>query len=651
MAMLTDEEIGALKTLVDMGFDKTGIENLYKNTTELKVGSPIGNPGYSFAAPTYSTQHYNAGTGEVTGRERLTPGGVTYVGQGEDTQANRDLFEDWLRNFSIVNPSRLNYLDPISAPNAQPMLTGGLEPESPNLALNPQQANRFEGMTGDDWASLERLKALSGLSESDQGALRFMSDLGLNETDVGLLSQFQSEPVDGPTSNERKDWLANEFRRVVQNTPGLYEELNPTEQMQYQWLLYENGQISGNQKDDRIKKIRQENDLPKELFEGEQRFIWRNKPTQDNRRDGITSGDVFGIGTPTQPDTGKDDGFLTGAISNVVNPFLPGFSVADVANTLAPITEPITNALDSDLGRIALTAANLYGGLGSLTEGAASALAAVNNANFASGMLQDAQDPVGNAEDGPMIGNTPVLSRPGWHWERNTDPDAVGKWKAVRDEPQEGELGGGQTSGGTTGGGGPTDGSSGGNTGGGVNPEDIWIWGNGVLKNTTTGETKDIPNPGRMEEGGLYNGDGDPIGDQDQTDPGQKEESDDYGWLPGLVLGGIGAGGLGSWGSGGSGGSGTDGSTGGSTGGSGGGGSGGSGGGSGGGTGGGEGDGEGDGDGSGDATTPSGAFAQAVESPEWKDFMSGINVNFELLQKLGVSPRDYLRLLFEGMNK
>ena len=49
--------------------------------------------------------------------------------------------------------------------------------------------------------------------------------------------------------------------------------------------------------------------------------------------------------------------------------------------------------------------------------------------------------------------------------------------------------------------------------------EDAWIFTGGVLENISTGERRDVPNPSRMVEGGFYNGDGDPIG-EDEAETG-----------------------------------------------------------------------------------------------------------------------------------
>jgi hypothetical protein len=54
--------------------------------------------------------------------------------------------------------------------------------------------------------------------------------------------------------------------------------------------------------------------------------------------------------------------------------------------------------------------------------------------------------------------------------------------------------------------------------------DDDWTWNGTVLTNQRTGEEREIPNPGRMQEGVVYNGDAEPKGDPEGT-----EEA--YGWL------------------------------------------------------------------------------------------------------------------------
>lgn len=169
--------------------------------------------------------------------------------------------------------------------------------------------------------------------------------------------------------------------------------------------------------------------------------------------------------------------------------------------------------------------------------------------------------------------------------------------------------------------------------------EDVWVFSGGVLVNETTGATREVPNPGRMEEGGLYNGDGDPIGDSETSesqDSGESDEEDGLGTLI-AVLGGLATGNH-DWGSilgditGGSGGGGT---TGGGT--STGTGSdttdtGGSGDGDGTGTGDGSGDGEGDGDGDGDGG-PDGSQPQ----PQWGSGGAGWDAA-KLFEYFGIKP-------------
>jgi hypothetical protein len=142
-------------------------------------------------------------------------------------------------------------------------------------------------------------------------------------------------------------------------------------------------------------------------------------------------------------------------------------------------------------------------------------------------------DPLENAE-APTIGGQVVGSRPGWKWVR--DATSVSGWKVVPVDEQPNEGGGGGGGSGTAGG--STGGASGNGSatpgGGGGEPEDIWVWDGSVLVNVETGATQQVQNPGRLEEGALYNQDAEPIG----NDASEDEES-------GLVLGM--PGGLGDW--------------------------------------------------------------------------------------------------------
>jgi hypothetical protein len=99
--------------------------------------------------------------------------------------------------------------------------------------------------------------------------------------------------------------------------------------MQYQYLRYVNDEISGNNKDDQIKKIWQNDPKLEKEFIDEQgnRSIWRNKPMKDERGN-ITAGDAFFIGNQNQSDTGKDDGLF----QQVINKSLPGFDVGDITS-------------------------------------------------------------------------------------------------------------------------------------------------------------------------------------------------------------------------------------------------------------------------------------------------------------------------------
>ena len=163
-----------------------------------------------------------------------------------------------------------------------------------------------------------------------------------------VLTRFRA----GGDSPEQKDWLANIFFKEFGDTeygkkgykPG--GMLSPQEQMQIEWLRADKGLNKGNNKDDRIKRIRQENNMPNErLGEGGKadRYILRNKISKAGKADGMTSGDVFEIGAYNQSDTGKDDGMFQSAI----NTALPGFDVGDITSfpgvdNIASLAAPYT---------------------------------------------------------------------------------------------------------------------------------------------------------------------------------------------------------------------------------------------------------------------------------------------------------------------
>lgn len=143
------------------------------------------------------------------------------------------------------------------------------------------------------------------------------------------LQRYRS--VTAATPQAERDWLANEFRAA--NRTGMMQGLKPEEQMQLAWLQSQTGRISGNQKDDRIKKIRRQSGMANEYFadpENKQgsRYIVRNKISDKGKADGLTSGDVFEIGQYTQRDTGKDDGLM----QQLGNKMAPGFDMGDVTS-------------------------------------------------------------------------------------------------------------------------------------------------------------------------------------------------------------------------------------------------------------------------------------------------------------------------------
>jgi hypothetical protein len=145
-------------------------------------------------------------------------------------------------------------------------------------------------------------------------------------------------PTEGPLSNAANDAAAQQYYSYVRDNPDVYASLSPTEQIQYQYLRYVNGEISGNNKDDQIKRIRQDAGMPQEKFADDDptrdgtRQILRNKPTQPDRRDGITAGDVFAIGDYTQTDRGQDGSAWMDAQINTFNKMLPGFNTKDIVS-------------------------------------------------------------------------------------------------------------------------------------------------------------------------------------------------------------------------------------------------------------------------------------------------------------------------------
>jgi hypothetical protein len=68
----------------------------------LSTGSPVGNPGYSFASRWSLSQYLKTRKGYYTV--------VVWVGKtGGDTPENRLAFEEWLRTATICNPVGLVY--------------------------------------------------------------------------------------------------------------------------------------------------------------------------------------------------------------------------------------------------------------------------------------------------------------------------------------------------------------------------------------------------------------------------------------------------------------------------------------------------------------------------------------------------------------
>ena len=166
----------------------------------------------------------------------------------------------------------------------------------------------------------------------------------------------------GGETQEERDWLANEFfanygdveyGRKGKNNRVTDTPLSPQEQMQIEWLRSQHGQNSGNNKDDRIKRIRQQNDMEKERMgtredpnagSGESRYIVRNKVKNGS------AGDAYQIGSYTQRDEGKDDGLF----NQVIQKSMPGFDTSDVisipgidwvALAAAPFTGGVSTAV------------------------------------------------------------------------------------------------------------------------------------------------------------------------------------------------------------------------------------------------------------------------------------------------------------------
>lgn len=138
----------------------------------------------------------------------------------------------------------------------------------------------------------------------------------------------------------------------------------------------------------------------------------------------------------------------------------------------------------------------------------------------------------------PYIGNTPVGDRDGWHWEQKED----GTWRAVPDPEQPVDPVDDKK---PEGGGGDEAPSGGDIPRGEVDPEDIWVYNNGVLTNTTTGQIR--PGGQGMEDGVEYTGDGDRIGSPEEVTVDPNESEFDYSISDGLkdllgTLGGLGGG-------------------------------------------------------------------------------------------------------------
>ena len=224
------------------------------------------------------------------------------------------------------------------------------------------------------------------------------------------LNAFRNhDPGTGAYSNETNDKVAQDFYNYVKKNPEVYDTLTPQEQIQYVHLQFQNGEFSGNQKDDRIKKIRQKYGLPKENYDGERRYILRNKPDAANRNDGITPGDVFGIGDYSQTDTGKDDGLA----AQIINKGLLGHDIGDVLDipgieALAAAVSPWTYGIplavveglkvadgqDFDLGTAMAIIYAAYG----ITAPAQTTITGAGTTGIPDGAISLGSDAVGKAE-------------------------------------------------------------------------------------------------------------------------------------------------------------------------------------------------------------------------------------------------------------
>ena len=224
------------------------------------------------------------------------------------------------------------------------------------------------------------------------------------------LNAFRNhDPGTGAYSNETNDKVAQDFYNYVKKNPEVYDTLTPQEQIQYVHLQFQNGEFSGNQKDDRIKKIRQKYGLPNENYEGEHRYILRNKPDAANRNDGITPGDVFGIGDYSQTDTGKDDGLA----AQIINKGLLGHDIGDVLDVpgieaLAAVVSPWTYGIplavveglkvadgqDFDLGTAMAIIYAAYG----ITAPAQTTITGAGTTGIPDGAISFGSDAVGKAE-------------------------------------------------------------------------------------------------------------------------------------------------------------------------------------------------------------------------------------------------------------
>lgn len=605
------------------------------------------------------------------------------------TQPNaRDVNGSVLAN---LTQQRINEFQPApsSAPgiiNSPGMLLGGTQgiDSRPGIIPTPSQLGGLR-------PTLTPLQqAIQSGNVSDEALGKVWAALPMEER----IRLFQ--PQGDRLSNETNDAVAQSFYNWVKEDPGNYDKLSPQEKMQYQYLRYVNGEISGNNKDDQIKKIRQEYNLPKEQMDGEHRYIVRNKPLQPDRKDGITPGDAFAIGAYTQTDTGKDKGMF----ESFINKSLPGFDVQDVLDIpfideLAMLTALPTGGLSTaGLEALKLSAGKDFG-LDSLLNfaglsGGATGMLGVGGSEI-SPYVDASLGQLANTTKDTSWNDTPKIPDtvdPNEIYTPPTQEETVGILddnlgdiitvidNILRDEntdlpdwdwepPSSGGGGGGDAGAGDTGG---TPGDD--EVGRSERPptegedEDRWTWNGSVLVNTSTGETREIPNPGRMEEGVIYNGDGEVVGKEpesesiilspwwDITDIFGDSTRD--GGIDGIEgTGGTGTTGDGSTTDGTGGNTGTDNTgTGETTGGTGGGSGDGTGTGGGDGTGDGTGDGSGDGDGNGTDLNTITSVASGLLSTgtpaEWRDFMATIEAEFPILKRLKITPQEFIRKLLAG---